>query len=49
MIVWASVAAVLTGGVALSGADLSSILMGVAEIGSVAALFTLVCAAEAFN
>ena len=48
MIFWATVVAFVTGAFALVG-DLSSTLVSFAEIAGVVALFTLICAAEAFS
>jgi hypothetical protein len=48
MIFWATVVALVTGAFALVG-DLSSTLVSFAEIAGVVALFTLICAAEAFS
>jgi hypothetical protein len=49
MITWASIVALITAVVAFLTSDLSSLLTGMAELAAVIALFTLVCAAEAFN
>jgi len=49
MITWATVVALATGAIAYVSSDPSSILVSLAEIGGVIALFTLVCAAEAYN
>jgi hypothetical protein len=49
MITWATIVTLATGAIAYFSGDPSSILMGLAELGGVIALFTLVCAAEAFN
>jgi hypothetical protein len=48
MIFWAAIVALVTGASASMG-DLSSALVSFAEIVGVVALFTLVCAAEAFS
>ncbi|MGO4525605.1 hypothetical protein AB4097_12165 [Microvirga sp. 2MCAF35] len=48
MIFWAAVSALAMGAFAYVG-DPSSILVSVAEIGGVIALFMLICAAEAFS
>jgi hypothetical protein len=49
MIVWASLAGLVTGSVAFLVGDLTSVLTGAAELAAVTGLFALVCAAEAFN
>lgn len=49
MIAWASVIASVAAAIAYGSPDLSSLLLGLAEVGGVTALFVLVCAAEAFN
>ena len=49
MIVWASVFASVAAAFAYVSPDISSLLLGIAEVGGVTALFALVCAAEAFN
>lgn len=48
MMFWAVVVALVSGAFAYAG-DLSSTLVSFAEIVGVIALFTLVCAAEAFS
>jgi hypothetical protein len=48
MMFWAAIIALATGVFAYVG-DLSSILVNLAEVAGVIALFTLVCAAEAFS
>ena len=48
MIFWAAVSALVMGAFAYM-VDPSSILVSVAEIGGVIALFMLICAAEAFS
>jgi len=48
MITWATIVALATG-VLVYVSDTSSILIDLAELGGVIALFTLVCAAEAFS
>ena len=48
MMFWAAIIALATGAFASMG-DLSSALVGLAEIGGVIVLFTLICAAEAFS
>lgn len=48
MIFWAAVFALAMGAFAYLG-DPSSILVSVAEVGGVVALFMLICAAEAFS
>jgi len=48
MIFWAAVSALIMGAFAYLG-DPSSVLVNVAEIGGVIALFMLICAAEAFS
>ena len=48
MIFWAAIVALVTGAFASMG-DLSSALVSFAEILGVVALFTLICAAEAFS
>jgi hypothetical protein len=48
MMFWAVVVALVSGAIAYMG-DLSSTLVSFAEIVGVIALFTLVCAAEAFS
>lgn len=48
MIFWAAVVALVTGAFAMTG-DLSSTLVSFAELAGVVALFTLICAAEAFS
>jgi hypothetical protein len=48
MIFWAAIVALVTGAFA-SLSDLSSALVSFAEILGVVALFTLICAAEAFS
>jgi hypothetical protein len=48
MVIWATVTTLAMGGLAYFG-EPSSTLTGLAEIGGVVALFTLVCAAEAFS
>ena len=48
MIFWAAVSALVMGAFAYMG-DPSSILVSVAEIGGVIALFMLICAAETFS
>ena len=48
MMFWAVVVALVSGAFAYAG-DLSSALVSFAEIIGVVALFTLVCAAEAFS
>jgi hypothetical protein len=48
MIFWAAIVALATGAFASMG-DLSSALVSFAEIVGVVALFTLICAAEAFS
>lgn len=48
MVFWAAVVALVSGAFVYVG-DLSSALVGLAEIGGVIALFTLICAAEAFS
>jgi hypothetical protein len=48
MILWAAIVALVTGAFAAMG-DLSSALVSFAEILGVIALFTLICAAEAFS
>ncbi|GEO17538.1 hypothetical protein [Microvirga aerophila] len=50
MITWASLFTLATGVVAYaSSADVPSMLMNLAELGGVLALFALVCATESFN
>ena len=48
MMFWAAIIALATGAFVYVG-DLSSALVGLAEIGGVILLFTLICAAEAFS
>jgi hypothetical protein len=48
MITWAAIVTLVAGGLAYAN-DLSSLLVGMAELGGVVALFTLICAAEAFS
>jgi hypothetical protein len=48
MMFWAAIIALATGTFVTVG-DLSSALVGLAEIGGVILLFTLICAAEAFS
>jgi hypothetical protein len=48
MMFWAVVVALVSGAFAYAG-DLSSTLLSFAEIIGVVALFTLICAAEAFS
>ena len=48
MMFWAAIIALAAGVFAYVG-DLSSILVNLAEVAGVIALFTLVCAAEAFS
>ena len=48
MMFWAVVVALVSGAFAYAG-DLSSTLVSFAEIVGVVALFTLICAAEAFS
>jgi hypothetical protein len=48
MMFWAAVIALATGAFASVG-DLSSILVNLAEVAGVIALFALVCAAEAYS
>ena len=48
MITWATIVALATGAFVAMG-DTSSVLVELAELGGVIALFTLVCAAEAFS
>lgn len=48
MIAWATIVALATGAFGYVG-DSSSILIDLAELGGVIALFALVCAAEAFS
>jgi hypothetical protein len=50
MIAWASLITLVTGAAAYAtSADLSSMLMNLAELGGVLALFAVVCATESFN
>ena len=49
MIAWASVIASVAAAIAYAGPDFSSLLLGLAELGGVTALFALVCAAEAYS
>lgn len=50
MIAWAAaVIALLLGGVAYFSGNPSAVLQGAAEVGGVLALFTLICATEAWN
>lgn len=49
MIVWTSVSAGLLGGLAYLFSDPQALWLNLAELGGVIGLFTLVCAAEAFN
>jgi hypothetical protein len=49
MIDWATIVALATGAFSYVGSDPSSILLGLAELGGVIALFTLICAAESYN
>jgi hypothetical protein len=50
MITWATIVTLATGAIAYFGSvDPYSLLLGLAELGGVIALFALVCAAEAFN
>lgn len=48
MITWATIVALATGALVYVS-NSSSILVDLAELGAVIALFTLVCAAEAFS
>ncbi len=48
MITWATIVTLVMGALAYA-TDPSFMLQGLAELGSVIALFTLVCAAEAFS
>jgi hypothetical protein len=48
MLTWAAVVAIISGTLASFG-DWSSMLLNVAELGGVVALFALVCAAEVFS
>ena len=48
MITWATIVTLVMGALVYA-IDPSSVLQGLAELGSVIALFTLVCAAEAFS
>jgi hypothetical protein len=48
MMFWAAVTALATGAFAFVG-DMSSTLVGLAEVAGVIALFALICAAEAFS
>jgi hypothetical protein len=48
MTFWAAIVALVTGALVYTG-ELSSTLVGLAEIGGVVAMFTLVCAAEVFS
>lgn len=48
MLTWAAVVTIISGALASFG-DWSSMLVSVAELGGVVALFALVCAAEAFS
>jgi hypothetical protein len=47
--IWAAVVAVVIGCVAYLSDDTSAMLFNVAELGAVVGVFTLVCAAEAWN
>jgi hypothetical protein len=49
MLTWATVVALAIGAVVAVSTDLSSLLIGMAELGGVVALFALVCAVEAYN
>ncbi|MET0429097.1 MAG: hypothetical protein ABW026_11445 [Microvirga sp.] len=49
MMLWAAVIALILGGLTWVLSDPSMILLNLAELGGVLALFALVCAAEAFN
>jgi hypothetical protein len=49
MISWAAFVALIMSGIAYISSDPSAFIMNLAELGGVIALFTLVCAAEAFN
>jgi hypothetical protein len=48
MMIWAAIIALVSGAFAYAG-DLSSTLISFVEIVGVVALFTLICAAEAFS
>jgi hypothetical protein len=48
MIFWAAIIALATGAFAYIG-DMSSTLVSLAEVAGVIALFTLICAAEAYS
>ena len=49
MIVWAAIVALVLSGLAIVNGDPSSVLVSLAELGGVIALFTLVCATESLN
>jgi hypothetical protein len=49
MAMWAAVTALALGLLTYLAGDVSTLLSGLAELGAVLALFTLVCAAEALN
>lgn len=49
MLTWAGIVALAVGVLTYFSGDATAILRGAAELGAVVALFTLVCAAEAFN
>jgi hypothetical protein len=49
MLSWAAIVASVLGVITYLAGDLSVVLSGAAELGAVIVLFTLVCAAEAFN
>lgn len=49
MITWATIVALVMGGLAYASGDSSTFLMNLAEIGGVIALFALVCATESIS
>ncbi|HZH53254.1 MAG TPA: hypothetical protein VEZ16_15395 [Microvirga sp.] len=49
MVIWAAIIALVLSGLAIVNSDPSSILMSLAELGAVVALFTLVCATESLS
>jgi hypothetical protein len=49
MMIWAVFAALLVGALTYVLSDPSMVLVNLAELGGVIAMFALVCAAEAFN
>lgn len=49
MSIWAAVITLVLGGAAFLADDPSAMLFNLAELGAVVGVFTLVCAAEAWN